>query len=197
MASRRALTLARHLTTVPSIPDGLRVSFHRPLSTAVKITTSNLHRGFVVVIFPEVRRPAHDERGILPAPSNRPSIKSPGLMGAPDNWGYLYAPHGRRGNSTLVVSVDHTVSSLNAAHRSQKSSFGLTADKIVGYKGNPSILRHRAWGNEGLDNPEVPYAVDECTRGHESNPLGPHAAQSTANQTFRRLPGGARPGRAF
>ncbi len=110
-------------------------------------------------------------------------------MGAPDNWGYLYAPHGRRGNSTLVVSVDHTVSSLNAAHRSQKSSFGLTADKIVGYKGNPSILRHRAWGNEGLDNPEVPYAVDECTRGHESNPLGPNAAQSTANQTFRRLLG--------
>ncbi len=157
----------------------------------------NRSQGFVVVIFPEVRRPARDERGILPAPSNRPSIKSPGLMGAPDNWGYLYAPHGRRGTSTLVVSVDHTVSSLNAAHRSQKSSFGLTADKIVGYKGNPSILRHRAWGNEGLDNPEVPYAVDECTRGHESNPLGPHAAQSTANQTFRRLPGGARPGRAF
>ncbi len=62
----------------------------------------------------------------------------------------------RRDNSTLVVSVDHTVSSLNAAHRSQKSSFRLTADKIVGYKGSPSILRDRAWGNEGLDELEVP-----------------------------------------
>jgi len=37
------------------------VSFHRPLSTVVWITTSNLHRGFVVVIFAGPADPAQQE----------------------------------------------------------------------------------------------------------------------------------------
>ena len=42
----------------------------------------------------------------------------------------------------------------------------------VGYKETPSDLRHRAWGNEGLEEPEVPYAVEEWTRGDDGNPPG-------------------------
>ena len=67
----------------------------------------------------------------------------------------------------------------------------------VGYKETPSILRHRAWGNEGLDEQEVPYAVEEWTRGNESNPPGLPAAQSLAHYASKRLSGGAWPGKAF
>ncbi len=45
--------------------------------------------------------------------------------------------------------------------------FPLTVDMSIGYKEPPSILRHRAWGNEGQDELEVPYAVDEWTRGSD------------------------------
>ncbi len=54
--SPRTLTLVRHLTTALSIPDasaldGLRAPFHLfSPSTEVQITTSNVHRRFVVVI---------------------------------------------------------------------------------------------------------------------------------------------------
>ncbi len=41
------------------------------------------------------------------------------------------------------------------------------------YKDTPSDLRHRAWGNEGLDESEVPYAVEEWNRGNDSNPPAP------------------------
>ncbi len=50
----------------PPTLDGLRVSFGRPLPTEVRITTSNLHRGFVVVIFLGVRRPVRDKQRGLP-----------------------------------------------------------------------------------------------------------------------------------
>jgi hypothetical protein len=37
--------------------------------------------------------------------------------------------------------------------------------RSVEYREAPSDLRHRAWGNEGLDESEVPYAVEVWTRG--------------------------------
>ncbi len=60
--------------------------------------------------------------------------------------------------------------------------FPLTVDMSIGYKEPPSILRHRASGNEGLDELEVPYAVDEWTWGNHGNPPGSPAAQATAYQ---------------
>ncbi len=69
----------------------------------------------------------------------------------------------------------------------------------IEYKETPSILRHRAWGNEGLDSPEVPYAVEEWTWGiaviEPPRPTGRHNRER--NRHSDALLGGARPGRVF
>ncbi len=64
----------------------------------------------------------------------------------------------------------------------------------IEYKETPSILRHRAWGNEGLDESEVPYAVDEWTGVTTVIPLA-HPRHNCRRTTHSdALSGGARPG---